>query len=303
MGVLEALWHVTAAHAPAGDVGRLADQDLADEMHWPGPPAELVAALVGAGALEQHPELRLVVHGWSEHADSTLRHKLKRAGRTFWDGSPAFGHARPTAVAADPPPVDDVSATRHDVMPTDGDPARPDKNVPAVSVSEPSPAPTPPPAPEPTDNPPPGPPASAGGRAGGGKVYKPGDTLPTGQTVLEVDPEGRPLVVRRSEASAPTLTASAEAAVQRIVAFASKIGYRFDRTARRRFRERMLGGESEAQILAPYKRQAEALEELELQADPPPTGADTADQELDQALRLATGPPRPAAPRPSGAHP
>lgn len=121
--------------------------------------------------------------------------------------------------------------------------------------------------------------------------------MPDGREVLEVDPDGRPLVVRRSPAAPPQLTASAEAAVQRVVAFAARIGYRFDRAARRRFRERMLGGETEAQLLAPYRRQAEALEELEAydgaagaQAEPP------GDPELDQALRLA-------APRPPGPHP
>jgi hypothetical protein len=276
LGVMEAVWHATSANAPAGDIGRLSDQDLADEVYWEGQAGELVEALVSAGVLERHPQHRLVVHGWSEHADSTLRHKLKRARATFWDGSPPFGHAvTPTA--------DDRSATEHDPAPTVADDVCRDEIDPAyaVAVAEPSPAPTPP-----DNGSPPGPPAPRVG-TGGGAVLQVGDRLPDGREVLEVDDRGRPTVVSRGEGTAPRLTAEAAEAIDRLVAHASsRLGYRFTRADRRRLRERLLGGETEAQIRAGYDAQVAVLEAAEA-ASAPPDESD--DEELDQALRLVSG--------------
>lgn len=296
LGVMEAVWHVTAAHAPAGDIGRLRDQDLADELYWDGDAGELVAALVSAGVLETHPVHRLVVHGWSEHADSALRHKLKRARTAFWDGSPPFGHAAP-------PTEDDVTASDHDVTPTDAITPCVVENLPSLPVPVPSPVPTPEPAPTPTTtNAPPGPPASRVG-TGGAEVHQVGDRLRDGRVVLEVDEAGRAIVVSRGEGTAPSLTADARAAVERIVEYAAKaLGHRFDRSDRRRLRERLLGGESEAQILGGYRAQVEALEALETADDPAPILAgedgwaepsqETGDDEdLDQALRLSGAAP------------
>src|SRR3972149_4346325 len=72
-GVMEALGHVTSSHAPAGDIGRLSDQDLADEMYWDGPADKLVGAVFGAGVISSPPGHRLVVHGWSGDGDGTRR--------------------------------------------------------------------------------------------------------------------------------------------------------------------------------------------------------------------------------------
>jgi hypothetical protein len=283
LGVMEAVWHVTAAHAPAGDLGRLPDQDLADELYWDGDAAALVEALLGSGVLERHPEHRLVVHGWSEHADSALRHKLKRAGAVFWDGSPPFGRVPSPTDADGSPAGDSVTASDHAVTASDADEACPDENlpalpvpVPATSASNQQPA---------NDGSPPGPPASRVGTTGGaGEGHHVGDRLRDGRLVLEVDDVGRVVVVGRGDGTAPTLTHDAQAAIDRIVEYGSKaLGHRFDRAARRRLRERLLGGETEAQILASYRDQVAALEALEVAEDPPEPGAD---DELAQGLRL-----------------
>jgi hypothetical protein len=291
---MEAVWHVTAAHAPAGDIGRLPDQDLADELYWDGDAEGLVAALVSSGVLETHPVHRLVVHGWSEHADSALRHRLKRARTVFWDGMPPFGHATT-------PTEDDVTATDHAVTQTDDDAACGDENLPSLPV--PSPVPTPEPAPTPrTTDPPLAPPAPRVGTADrevpAGRAYAPGGRLPDGREVLDVDQAGRPLVVRRRpEGEAGQVAGDAREAVDRLVAFASEtLGYRFDRAARRRLRERLLGGESEARIRAGYEAQLAALEAAEDEAEPevPASGQTTAgeedDPELAQALQLVAPP-------------
>lgn len=123
--------------------------------------------------------------------------------------------------------------------------------------------------------------------------------------MLEVDDVGRVMVVSRGEGTAPSLTADAREAIDRIVAYASKaLGHRFDRGDRRRLRERLLGGESEAQILAGYRAQVDALEALETADDPTPpilAGEDGwaarpaleagDDEDLDQALRLSGAAP------------
>lgn len=302
LGLMEAVWHVTAAHAPAGDIGRLRDQDLVDELYWDGDAGELVAALVSAGVLEAHPTYRLVVHGWSEHADSALRHKLKRSRTTFWDGSPPFGQAGTPSDRDTESPAHDSTSSDHAVTSTNADTACADENLPSLPV--PSPVPTPEPAPTPTaTNAPPGPPASRVGTGAPGEGHHVGERLRDGRTVLEVDDVGRVMVVSRGEGTAPSLTADAREAIDRIVAYASKaLGHRFDRADRRRLRERLLGGETEAQILAGYRAQVEALEALETAEDTTPilAGEDGwaepsqeagDDEDLDQALRLSGAAP------------
>ena len=89
LGILEALWHVAAKERPQGDVGRGFDNaDLADAMLYGGDPDQLVEALVAEGWLDRHPQLRLVVHDWPDHADNTVRTDLERRRLTFWDGTP-----------------------------------------------------------------------------------------------------------------------------------------------------------------------------------------------------------------------
>ncbi len=88
MGLLESVWHATAKRAPRGDLGRIKDQDIADECWFSGDAAGLVEALVQVGVLERHETYRLVVHGWSEHADNAVRQALARNRWVFWDGQP-----------------------------------------------------------------------------------------------------------------------------------------------------------------------------------------------------------------------
>lgn len=99
VGLLELLWHFTAQFARRGDVGRYADVDLADALAWDREPAELITALVETGWLDEHPEHRLVVHHWHDHADEAVRKALQRAGEDFVDGVGIRGGRRPTQSA------------------------------------------------------------------------------------------------------------------------------------------------------------------------------------------------------------
>jgi hypothetical protein len=83
VGLLELLWHLTARYTPAGDVGKWSDDEIATALDWDGDPAVIVRAFVASGLVERHPEHRLIVHDWAEHADDTVKLLLKRRQRDF----------------------------------------------------------------------------------------------------------------------------------------------------------------------------------------------------------------------------
>jgi hypothetical protein len=97
LGILEALWHVTAEQCPTGDITSLSAQDLAEEMFYEENPEELVKALIKSGWIDEAGEKKaktLIVHGWSEHADSTVHIYLAKRLMLFADGSmPRLDHA------------------------------------------------------------------------------------------------------------------------------------------------------------------------------------------------------------------
>ena len=83
LGVLESLWHVTAEQSPDGAIGRMSNQDIADEIFWDGDPEILVQALISAGWIDECQQNRLVVHDWSAHCDQSVRRKLTRHDLKF----------------------------------------------------------------------------------------------------------------------------------------------------------------------------------------------------------------------------
>lgn len=86
-GILEKLWHACARYTPQGNIGRYKDRWIAEIVGWRGDATRLVNALVECGFLERHPEHRLIVHDWAEHADDGVHIKLARGGQFFADGS------------------------------------------------------------------------------------------------------------------------------------------------------------------------------------------------------------------------
>lgn len=94
VGLLELLWHATAKNTPAGDIGRLADEEIAILCDWPGDPEALVRSLVACGWLDLHYEYRLVVHDWHEHAPSFIKGNMAKHGRAFVSSKVAMHPAK-----------------------------------------------------------------------------------------------------------------------------------------------------------------------------------------------------------------
>lgn len=89
MGIEEALWHFTAQFAPAGDVGRFTDDEIAEACHWSedaGTPAALVNSLAESRLIDSNPEHRWLVHDWPDHCEDAVHLKLLRAGVIFANG-------------------------------------------------------------------------------------------------------------------------------------------------------------------------------------------------------------------------
>lgn len=86
VGLLEMLWHFTAQYAPAGDIGRWRDDEIADAVGWSRDAGALITGLVSARWLDRGEDGRLCVHDWWEHAEDGIHMKLARAGQRFADG-------------------------------------------------------------------------------------------------------------------------------------------------------------------------------------------------------------------------
>lgn len=79
LGIVEALCnHVAPRSAPQGDIGKLADVEIATACCSAREASLLVASLVAAGWLDPHPTYRLLIHDWEDHADEAVRKWLLR---------------------------------------------------------------------------------------------------------------------------------------------------------------------------------------------------------------------------------
>lgn len=87
LGILEGLWHVTAALFPTGAIGLMSNYEIADQIGYTGDPDALVAALVDAELLDEQRQHRLIVHDWHQHSDNTLDAALYRKGLRYANGS------------------------------------------------------------------------------------------------------------------------------------------------------------------------------------------------------------------------
>lgn len=85
VGLLETLWLVTYSNAPAGDIGRLSNEEIAAAIEWDRDADELVQALVEYCWLDLDDESRLIVHDWSEHCAQFLKGAFAKHGKTFAD--------------------------------------------------------------------------------------------------------------------------------------------------------------------------------------------------------------------------
>jgi hypothetical protein len=143
VGILEGLWHFTARYAPAGDIGRHTDEDIARFLGWSGNAATLVSGLAKAGWIDRCPCHRARVHDWPDHADLTARRDAKFNFLTCYQTMPA--DTPPPQPAPEKPRaelgfVSTDCLARSTVMPTGPGRAGPGQATPPVG------APTGPPA-------------------------------------------------------------------------------------------------------------------------------------------------------------
>ena len=157
VGLLESIWQLTARETPRGDLGKLPDEDIALAIDYRGDASVMMLALVDTGWIDNHPQYRYVVHGWSEHCDDATNLKLARARQHFADGrAPKLtrlgGEERKTlegyyaACAQIPPPcaqVDDPCARAEDLHAV-RTPSAPPEPRPAITITPPEPLPAPP---------------------------------------------------------------------------------------------------------------------------------------------------------------
>jgi hypothetical protein len=83
VGILESLWILVKTSLPQGDIGKYTNERIAASIGWRKPADELVNQLVITGWLDEHPEHRLVVHDWGQHAPQYIRRRLERKGLRF----------------------------------------------------------------------------------------------------------------------------------------------------------------------------------------------------------------------------
>lgn len=78
VALLERLWHATIAHAMQGDIGRLTNIDIAEDIGWLGDADEIVELLVQSGWIDRCAKHRLVIHDWPTHAPNFVKGNIKR---------------------------------------------------------------------------------------------------------------------------------------------------------------------------------------------------------------------------------
>jgi hypothetical protein len=80
LGLIESLWHLTFEQTPCGDIGKISNQDIADELYTSIPGDVLIKALLEVGFIEEHTTHRLIVHDWQTWSDQTCKRKVIHRG-------------------------------------------------------------------------------------------------------------------------------------------------------------------------------------------------------------------------------
>ena len=88
IGYVEALFHLTAEEAPAGDIGRLKDKRIEEGMFWSGEPGRLLKALIASKWIDEPDFCRLYTHNWHIHCEDSVRKHLEKNGLNFANGAP-----------------------------------------------------------------------------------------------------------------------------------------------------------------------------------------------------------------------
>jgi len=83
VGLLESVWLFTQLNAPAGDIGRHPNEDIAAAIEWGGNHDDLITALIECGFIDECDVSRLVIHDWYDHAPTYLKGAMAKHGKEF----------------------------------------------------------------------------------------------------------------------------------------------------------------------------------------------------------------------------
>ena len=124
VGILESLWHFTMRYAPAGDVGKWSNDEIASAIGWEGNAEVLVAALLATKWLDAGNGKRLIVHDWHEHADQTCKryiasHNLAFASMSLANDSPPVPDPVPDPVPVPDPDTEETTLPATAGLPVD----------------------------------------------------------------------------------------------------------------------------------------------------------------------------------------
>jgi hypothetical protein len=94
VGMEECLFQWAAKYKPTGDLTGVNPTLFARAIRYPGNGPKLFKAFIHAGLIDQLSDGRLLIHDWSEHAESSVHQYLKKRGECFADGSAPFNRSR-----------------------------------------------------------------------------------------------------------------------------------------------------------------------------------------------------------------
>lgn len=89
VGILETMWLLCTDCADEGEIGKFADEEIADYLGWDGKqsPSQLVTALHDSGWIDKDDEHRFVIHDWFENAPEFIKDRIrKRKAREAKEG-------------------------------------------------------------------------------------------------------------------------------------------------------------------------------------------------------------------------
>lgn len=84
VGILEGLWHCAARYTPQGDIGKMANEEIAEEIGYEGDADHLVKCLADAGWVDHCDLHRLIIHDWNDHAEAATKKYLKDNNLDFY---------------------------------------------------------------------------------------------------------------------------------------------------------------------------------------------------------------------------
>lgn len=87
LGILEAFWHHVTDYFEDGDVTSLRPSVFVRSIRYQGDAAQLWAALLDAGFIDQTTDGRLLVHDWPEHCNDYIHTRFYRSLKTFANGT------------------------------------------------------------------------------------------------------------------------------------------------------------------------------------------------------------------------